>query len=440
MSDMDTIFALSSGAGLCGVSVIRVSGRAAMRAAASLAGRLPSKREAALRKFRHPGTGELIDEGIVLLFPRPGSFTGEDVCEFHVHGGLAVQRAMLGALGSLADLRPAEPGEFTRRAVRNGRLDLLGAEGLSDLIHARTERQRRQALHHSLGKASERADDWRRRLVAVMGRVEAAVDFVDEPGVAEEALRRVAAPLETLTAEMRGALAEAKRGRAIREGVRVVLAGPPNVGKSSLLNVIARRDAAIVSAIPGTTRDVIEVMIELAGLPVILSDTAGLREGSTDEIELAGMDRTLREVARADIVVWVSASDRGRNDPPVEIDSETIWIENKSDLGSSGQPGPQLLVSARTEAGIGELIELLEKTAGFLSGLAEPATLIRIRHEHEIRRCVARLAEALDSPPERIELVAEKLRDAAHSLGRLTGAIGVEDVLESIFREFCIGK
>src|SRR5437763_14228853 len=222
MSEMDTIFALCSGSGLCGVSVIRVSGAAAMRAAASLAGRLPSKREAALRKFRHPGTGELIDEGIVLLFPRPGSFTGEDVCEFHVHGGLAVQRAMLGALGSLADLRPAEPGEFTRRAVRNGRLDLVGAEGLSDLIHARTERQRRQALYHSLGKASECIENWRRNLIGVMGRVEAAVDFVDEPGIAEEALERIRGPLEGLVSEMREALSQARRGSAIREGVRLV--------------------------------------------------------------------------------------------------------------------------------------------------------------------------------------------------------------------------
>src|SRR6185369_5121071 len=314
MKEADTIFAISSGAGLSGVCVIRVSGPESFNAAGKLVGRLPGRRRAGLRKLRNPTSGEVIDRGIVITFAGPRSFTGEDICEFHVHGGRAVQGAMLDALGVLPGLRAAEAGEFTRRAVRNGRLDLLAAEGLGDLIQARTEGQRRQALHHSLGKASSVIEDWRHRLIAILGRVEAAVDFIEEPQGAEDALGVATESLKSLVAEMREALTVARRGAAIREGVRVVLAGPPNVGKSSLLNVLARREAAIVSAIPGTTRDVIEVMIELAGIPVIVSDTAGLRDGSGDEIETAGMERTRRELKAADIIVWVTAADGSQDD------------------------------------------------------------------------------------------------------------------------------
>jgi tRNA modification GTPase len=439
MSESDTIFAVSSGAGLGGLCVIRVSGPLALRAGETLGGALPGKRKATLRRFRHPLTGETLDEGILIVFPQPQSFTGEDVCEFHVHGGLAVQRAMLGALGSLPGLRGAEPGEFSRRAVRNGKLDLMGAEGLSDLIHARTERQRRQALHHSLGRASDEVEAWRGRLISILGRVEAAVDFVDEPGVAEEALARVRVPVQQLISDMGKALSEAERGATVRNGLRVALVGAPNVGKSSLLNALARRDAAIVSATPGTTRDVIEVPLELAGIPVIIADTAGLRSGMVDEIEAAGMERTQRELQGADVVVWVTASDCNRNDLK-PIDSEAIWIENKSDLLADRQPGPQLFVSAKTGEGLPRLISMLEERVSTVCGETESPTLIRSRHEQAVRECARCLEEALDSPPERIELAAEKLRSAARVIGRLTGAIGVEDVLDSIFSEFCIGK
>jgi tRNA modification GTPase len=440
MNFADTIFAVSSGAGLSGVSVIRVSGPKAMHAGAKIAGQLPGERMASLRRFRAPESGEVIDEGIVIPFPGPGSFTGEDVCEFHIHGGLAVQRAMLDVLTSLPGLRAAEAGEFTRRAVRNGRMDLVGAEGLSDLIHARTERQRRQALHHTLGKASGLIDQWRQRLVGVLGRIEAAVDFTEEPGVAEQALAGIEQPLKELISEMRSALADAKRGAVIREGVRVVLAGPPNVGKSSLLNALARRDAAIVSAIPGTTRDVIEVAIELAGVPVILSDTAGLHEEARDEIELAGMERTRRELGEADIVVWITAADEARRERPRGIDSDAIWIMNKVDLVDERWEGPMHWISALTCVGVAEFLDGLEARVTTICGSTEPATLIRARHDSAMQKCVADLEGALDSAPERIEIVAEKLRGAAFALGTLTGAIGVEDVLDSIFREFCIGK
>jgi tRNA modification GTPase len=410
-----------------------------MEAAESLAGRLPGGRTASLRQFRDPAAGDIIDEGIIIVFPQPRSFTGEDMCEFHVHGGFAVQRAMLDALASIPGLRAAEPGEFTRRAVRNGRMDLIAAEGLSDLIHARTERQRRQALHHSLGKASEMIGQWRRRLIAILGRIEAAVDFVDEAGVAEDALARTATPLKALISDMRDAVVAAKRGAAIREGIRVVLAGPPNAGKSSLLNALARRDAAIVSAIPGTTRDVIEVMIELAGVPVILSDTAGLREGVSDEIESAGMERTRRELAQADMVLWITAADE-TNYTCQAIDSDPIWIMNKADLVTDRWPGPRYWLSARTGAGMAEFLSGLEALVSEVCRTAEPPVLIRVRHDRSIRACIDDLESALDSVPEQIELAAEKLRGAAHHLGTLTGAIGVEDVLDSIFQEFCIGK
>lgn len=440
MKEADTIFAISSGAGLSGVCVIRVSGPEAFNAAGKLVGRLPGRRQAGLRELRNPTSGEVIDRGIVITFAGPRSFTGEDICEFHVHGGRAVQRAMLDALGALPGLRAAEAGEFTRRAVRNGRLDLLAAEGLGDLIQARTEGQRRQALHHSLGKASSVIEDWRHRLIAILGRVEAAVDFIEEPQVAEDALGVATESLKSLVAEMREALTVARRGAAIREGVRVVLAGPPNVGKSSLLNVLARREAAIVSAIPGTTRDVIEVMIELAGIPVIVSDTAGLRDGSGDEIETAGMERTRRELKAADIIVWVTAADGSQDDSPPLIDSDPIWIENKADLGHRLRDGPDYRLSAKTGSGMENFIGALEARVAEMCSFAEPATLIRPRHEQAMRTCVSHLEAALDSPPERIELVAERLRGAAHALGMVTGTIGVEDVLDSIFREFCIGK
>jgi len=440
MNDSSTIFALSSGAGMAGIAVIRVSGPEAFAAARNLTGRLPRPRQAARLIFRHPGTKDVLDDGLLLTFPGPNSFTGEDVAEFHLHGSLAVIRAVLDVLGGMAGLRPAERGEFTQRAFRNGRIDLVAAEGIGDLVQAKTERQRRLALHHALGHASETIEAWRRDLIALLGRVEAAVDFADEADVAIKTVDEIQPRLEDLILRMRGALAEAQRAAPIRDGVKVVLAGPPNAGKSSLLNLLAKREAAIVSAIPGTTRDVIEVAMEFSGVPVILTDTAGLRAHSTDEIERIGMDRTANELRGADIVVWVTASDAA-TDPPGDLDSVTLWIENKSDLAS---PVPvsraDHRLSAKTGEGMAEFFAKLEQRVLEMAANGDSATLIRSRHKQVTASCVENLLRASAISPDHLELMAEALRAAAYDMGRLTGRIDVEEILDAIFREFCIGK
>lgn len=440
MSESSTIFALSSGSGMAGIAVIRLSGTAAFAATRSLAGALPAPRQAVRRAFRHPKTHDVLDDGLLLVFPGPHSFTGEDVVELHLHGSLAVVRAVLEALGGMAGLRLAEPGEFTRRAFRNGRLDLVAAEGIGDLIRARTERQRKQALHHALGAASQVIETWRRDLIAILGRVEAAVDFADEADVARATVADVGRRLEDLIGRMRAALAEADRAQALRDGLKVVLAGPPNVGKSSLLNRLAQREAAIVSAIPGTTRDVIEVAMEFSGVPVILTDTAGLRASTEDEIERIGMDRTSRELAGADIVVWMSVPESSCGPPP-DVDSETLWIENKADLaGGLGESPAQYRISARTGAGMAEFFAALEERVLRLAAHADSAVLIRSRHKQISTSCVENLLRASALSADHLELMAEALRAAAYDMGRLTGRIDVEDVLDSIFRDFCIGK
>jgi tRNA modification GTPase len=437
MSAGDTIFAVSSGAGMAGIAVIRVSGPKALEAAERVAGKLPRPRVALRRHFRHPVSGEMLDDGLLIIFPKPGSFTGEDAVEFHCHGGLAVQRALLEALGAIDGLRAAEAGEFSRRAFRNGRMDLMAAEGLGDLIKARSESQRRQALHHALGRASDEAESWRKRLIGLLGRVEAAVDFIEEAHVAEEALRGVQDGVAMLIAAMEAALVDAERGEAIREGVKVVIAGPPNAGKSSLLNALAKREVAIVSDIPGTTRDVIEVMLDIGGVPIILTDTAGLRAAGGDPLETIGMERARREIGAGDVLVWVTAPDAWSSPP---IDSEAIWIANKADLGAVKREGPHYAVSTKTGVGMAEFLAGLEEHVRGLAGTTEPPILIRQRHKQLAMQAISEMKAALRYPPEQIELVAERLRGAAHALGRLTGIIDVEDVLDSIFREFCIGK
>lgn len=424
---------------MAGIAVIRLSGTAAFQAARSLTGALPQPRKAARRIFRHPEAGDVLDDGLLVVFPGPHSFTGEDVAEFHLHGSLAVIRALLDALGGMAGLRLAEPGEFTKRAFRNGRLDLVAAEGIGDLVRARTERQRKQALHHALGGASQVIESWRRDLVAILARVEAAVDFADEADVARATVTDVRHRLEDLIARMRTALAEADRAASLRDGLKMVLAGPPNVGKSSLLNRLAQREAAIVSAIPGTTRDVIEVAMEFSGVPVILTDTAGLRATTTDEIERIGMDRTSRELQGADIIVWVSAPEHPSG-PPADLDSETLWIENKSDLAAAGGTSAQFRISAKTGAGMADFFTALEECVLRMAAHAESAVLIRSRHKQISSSCVENLLRASAQSADHLELMAEALRAAAYDMGRLTGRIDVEDILDSIFRDFCIGK
>lgn len=433
----DTIYSLSSGAGRAGVAVVRVSGPQAPAAVKSLCRRIPEPRRASLCRLIHPARAVVIDEALVLWLPGPTTFTGEDMAEFHVHGGRAVVAALLDALGSLDGMRPAEAGEFTRRAFLNGRLDLIEVEGLADLINAETEVQRRLARFHHGGGASAVFERWRSQLISVLARIEAAIDFIDEEHVAEAALGDVASRLNELEREIAARLDDRRLGERVREGVRLVLAGPPNVGKSSLLNRLAQREAAIVSAIPGTTRDVIEVHLDLAGVPVVVSDTAGLREGTTDEIEAEGMGRTRSRMAEADLVLWIGSPELCRS-PPRAIDSETLWILNKADLGDAA--GPELKVSAKSGAGMDALVERVASWARQSFAAADSALVTRDRQRRALEACRAHLRAATADERLALELVAEEVRLAARQLGRLVGRIDVEDLLDVVFRDFCIGK
>ena len=437
MNNSETIFAVSSGSGMAGIAVIRMSGSKAGSVLASVAGSLPLPRRASIRQLRRPQSNEVIDQGLVLWMPGPLSATGEDVAEFHVHGSAAVIDAMFEIFCSVAGVRLAEPGEFTRRAFANDRMDLVEAEGLADLLQARTKAQRRIAMHHMLGNASSQYEGWRTELMSLLARLEAAIDFVEEDGVAAAALVDIRPKTLDLVARLSRAAAEADRAGALRSGVKVVFAGAPNVGKSSLLNLVAAREAAIVSSRPGTTRDVIEVPIVLGGIPVILTDTAGLRAGAGDEIEVIGMQRAKSEAAAADIVVWVSSVDvKQETENPV---LPTLRVLNKSDLPGDTQ-GIDLRVSAKTGEGIADLILNLEKlVAKRFSGM-ERASVIRIRHKEAVEESIRLLNDSLLHDAGHLELAAECLRRASYSLGRVTGRVDVEDLLGKIFSEFCIGK
>jgi tRNA modification GTPase len=325
--------------------------------------------------------------------------------------------------------------------MANGRLDLVEVEGLADLLSARTEAQRKLAMTHYLGEASSAYEKWRTALIAILGRIEAAVDFADEDGVAEPAIRGAHEAASALVSEMTMALAEYGRARALRDGVKVVLAGPPNAGKSTILNLLARREAAIVSPIPGTTRDVIEVAMDLGGIPVILADTAGLRAKAGEEIEALGMERSKKEAERADVLVWVTSADA--EDGPTPVVPVSIRLRNKCDLESASSSrfrNDQTSVSAKSGAGMPEFIDRLTALVKERYGNLEHASVIRARHQQGVSRTVALLQEFLADDSAPLELAAERLREAATVLGRMTGRIDVEDLLDHVFREFCIGK
>ncbi|MBS7533729.1 tRNA uridine-5-carboxymethylaminomethyl(34) synthesis GTPase MnmE [Ancylobacter sonchi] len=444
----DTIAAVSSGTGAAAVAVIRVSGPQAGTAVTALAGRLPLPRRASLARLTDPRTGEGLDSALVLWFPGPGSATGEDMAEFQVHGGRAVVAAVLAVLFVLPGLRPAERGEFSRRAFLNGRMSLAEAEGLADLIAAETAQQRRQALAHAFGHLADRVTAWRTTLVRGMALVEAGIDFADEEDVPAEA-RALARPgLQALLAELDRALAD-RRGAMVREGAALAIAGRPNAGKSSLMNALAARDVAIVSDEPGTTRDVLEVALDLDGHKAILIDTAGLRE-ATGAVEAEGIRRARARIEAADLVLWVhDGSTDGAGEIAAEIDpplGAEVWLVlNKSDLAevAARLPGAARAfpVSARTGEGLDALTEAL---AGFVAARAagaEHPALIRERQRGAVAEAAGHLEQAL-SGWETLsdELIAEELRLAARALGRVTGAIDVEDLLDVVFREFCIGK
>ncbi|MFY9893781.1 MAG: tRNA uridine-5-carboxymethylaminomethyl(34) synthesis GTPase MnmE [Xanthobacteraceae bacterium] len=453
--DRPTVFALSSGRPPAAIAVVRVSGPRAGVALEKLIGRVPEPRQATLARVRDPATGDAIDEALVLWFPAPRSETGDDTAELQLHGGHAVIAGVLDALGRIEGCRPAEAGEFTRRAFENGRLDLTAVEGLSDLIAAETEAQRRQAFRQLKGLIGDRAEAWRRALIEAQALVEARIDFSDEADVPENLVDAALHAAQQLRSEIAATLTDGGRGERLRDGLVVAIAGPPNAGKSTLLNRLARREAAIVSPYPGTTRDVIEVHFDLGGYPVTLLDTAGIRD-SADPVEQEGVRRARAGAAAADLVLWVidvsaagtAQDDAGRN----SFESEVWFIKNKIDLavdklciscesGSAISPPVTFPISATTGAGTDALVAKLEAFAQNYFSATEPALVTRSRHRRALEDTVAALDRALaERASGREELIAEELRAAATTLGRLTGRVDVEDILDVIFRDFCIGK
>jgi tRNA modification GTPase len=443
----DTIFALSSGPPPAAIAVIRVSGPAARLALERLIGRVPEQRRAALARVHDPVSGVLIDEALVLWFPGPRSETGEDLAELQIHGGRAVIAAVLKALGDLPGFRLAEPGEFTRRAFEAGRLDLTAVEGLADLVGAETEAQRRQALGQLRGLLSGRAEAWRERLIEALALVEAGIDFSDEGDVPKELVPKATEIVRKVETEIAEALAGAGRGERLREGLWVAIAGPPNAGKSTLLNRLARREAAIVSPHAGTTRDVIEVHLDLAGYPVNLLDTAGLNEASQDPIEQEGMRRAKDVMGRADLVLWMTdAREAGDSLADLSLSpSASRWrVVNKIDLLDTplSSAPDRFPISATTGVGVEELVAALVRFARESFRHSEPALVTRERQRARLGQVMAALREAMARVEQGAgeELVAEDLRHALVGLGRLTGRVDVEEVLDVIFREFCVGK
>lgn len=443
ISDRPTIFALSSGRPPAAIAVVRMSGPAARAALEALGGKMPEPRRAALRKLRHPDTKALLDEALVLWFPSPNTETGEDMAELHLHGGRAVVAAVLETLGRLPGLRPAEAGEFTRRAFENGRLDLTAVEGLADLVFAETEAQRAQAMRQFSGALGGRADAWRSRLIAALALVEARIDFSDQD-VPEDLTGPALHAARELLDEIEKTLRDEHRGERLREGLVVAIAGPPNAGKSSLLNRLARREAAIVSPHAGTTRDVIEVHLDLGGYPVTLLDTAGVRE-SDDPVEQEGVRRAQARAAAADLVLWVVEAGQGNAGGRNELKNEWI-VHNKVDLVDSDSKQPLIQprsyeISALTGQGLDGLIAALAEFAREALGAGEPVLITRERHRAALRETADALGRAVAiGAPGHVELIAEELRLAARALGRLTGRVDVEDILDVIFRDFCIGK
>lgn len=426
--DRKTIFALSSGLPPAAIAVLRVSGPRAEDAMTALAGKLPSPRRASMRTLRDPETGDHLDQALVLWFPGPDSATGEDLAELHLHGGRAVVHAVLAALARRDGLREALPGEYTRRAFENGRIDLSEAEGLADLLFAETEAQRRSAIAMAEGHFSRRVAGWQAELLRISALVEAELDFSDEDDVPEGAVEKVTALLTALLAEVRTELARPAAER-LRDGVRVVLAGPPNAGKSTLLNALAGRDAAIVSPIAGTTRDRIEAPVAMAGLPFLFTDTAGLRGEGMDEIEGIGIGLARQAMAEADIVLWLGAPEDCPNDARV------VRVDPKSDLIDGAGEG--LKVSAVTGDGMDALRALLITRARDLLPRDGEYALNKRQRE-----ALAVLGDELDQGLGSSDylIVAEHLRSARGALDAVTGRAGTEEMLDALFGSFCIGK
>ncbi len=431
MIEQKTIFSLSSGRPPAGVAVVRVSGPSAADAVRSLCGRLPAPRRATLAHLS--GQDGPIDDGIVLWFPAPASFTGEDIAEFQVTGGPAVLKALLRGLGAMDGLRPAEAGEFARRAFDNGKLDLTQAEGLADLIDAETDAQRRQALRQASGGLKSLAENWHTRLLYILAETEAALDFgEDEEDVSANLVGGQGSLIAGLADEISAHLAGYHFAERLRRGLTIVLLGAPNAGKSSLVNALAKRDVAIVSAEAGTTRDLIEVHLDLGGVPATLVDTAGLRE-TASAIEAEGVKRARARAAEADIVLYLVGPDDGASPP-----DGAISVESKADLLAAGRQSGRLRVSSVTGQGLAELEALLVHRADVLTGSGQDSLVVHERQRAALEACKQALAMGANESD--VVLRAESLRVAMRALGHLTGRVGVEDILDVVFGRFCIGK
>lgn len=438
---METIYAPATARGRGGVAVIRVSGPRCGDALEALSGTGPgSPRVAELRELKDPASGAVLDQALTLFFENPHSFTGEDVVELHLHGGLAVVDSVVQGLGKIEGLRFAEAGEFSRRAVENGKFDLSAAEGIADLIEAETSAQQAQAVRQMKGAFGTLCDGWRDRLVHSLAYVEADIDFADED-LPEDLAASVLPGVTDLHGEMSGFLSD-HRGERIRDGIFVAVVGPPNAGKSSLVNALARRDAVIVSEEAGTTRDVVEVRLKLAGLPVTICDTAGLREG-VGAVEQEGIRRARKSAEEADFRIWMQSAADASLDFFATADPHDLKLVNKVDLVGNPLDAPDIFqVSIKGDVGVGAFEDALASRIEEMFGQGEEPVITRARHRNELESCVSALEGAMSllRVGGETALIAEELRHAARAVGRITGRVDVEELLDVVFRDFCIGK
>jgi tRNA modification GTPase len=435
----DTIFAPATGVGRAAISVVRLSGPACDQTLEALIrGPLPAERVAALKTLRRPATGEELDRALVLRFSKPHSFTGEDMAELHVTGGRAVLAGVVGALAAMDGLRPAEAGEFALRAFENGKLDLSQVEGLADLVDAQTEAQRRQAQRIAGGALTRECEAIRGLIVEAMAQVEAQIDFSDQEDVDPAGLSQALRLAGQAAERIHRGLATARSGERLRDGFNVVIAGPPNAGKSTLMNAIARRDVSIVSALPGTTRDAVEIHLDLRGYPVNLVDTAGIRE-TDDPVEKEGIARARQRAREADLTLWLTEDEAA---PAGERQAQgvVLAVRTKVDLARGAPPGDVIAVSAKTGQGLDRLLDAIADLAERRLSSHEPALITLTRHRLAFEEASAHLARLLDQGAAAPEFIAEDLRLAARALERIAGRVDVEEVLGAIFSRLCIGK
>ncbi len=440
---LETIYALASGRGRAGVAVIRLSGPEAFPIVEKLTDKpLPDIRQASLRDIYSLDKSFSIDQALIILFKGPASFTGEDIVEIHLHGGPALVTALFDQLSQIGDTRPAEPGEYTRRAFEHGKLDLTEAEGLGDLVNAETHAQHQQALRQMRGELGEIYQGWRNELINNLAHLEADIDFPDED-LPEGVAGAIRPKIGSLAAQISKHLADGHRGEIIREGLDVVILGAPNVGKSSLLNKLARKEAAIVSEQAGTTRDIVEVHMDLAGYPVTIADTAGIREAE-DKVEREGVRRARARAEGADILIFMTDPEEGSLEQTEFADLVTdnsYHLTNKRDLAKldiETEDERHFFLSVKTEEGLDVFLKKLEEDVVGMLDVSGAPSLTRVRHRQALEECLSSL-KRFDSAPDP-ELAAEDVRLAARALGRITGRVDVEDVLDVVFGDFCIGK